>query len=41
MDSYLNITVLPDEEMNENELLNKAYSKLHKLCSTCKPTTSE
>jgi CRISPR-associated endonuclease Csy4 len=30
MDSYLNITVLPDEEMNENELLNKAYSKLHK-----------
>lgn len=30
MDNYLNITVLPDEEMNENELLNKAYSKLHK-----------
>lgn len=30
MDNYLNITVLPDEEMNENELINKAYSKLHK-----------
>lgn len=30
MDNYINITVLPDEEMNENELFNKAYSKLHK-----------
>ncbi len=33
MDSYLNITVLPDEEMSENLLFNKLYSKFHKaLC---------
>lgn len=33
MDIFLDIQIKPDAEMRENELLNKAYTKLHKrLC---------
>ena len=33
MNHYLDITIQPDAEMRENELLNKLYTKLHKaLC---------
>lgn len=30
MDSYIDIRLQPDEEMRENVLLNKVYTKLHK-----------
>ena len=30
MDHYIDIQIQPDAEMRENELLNKAYTKLHK-----------
>ena len=38
MDSYIDITIKPDEEMRENVLLNKVYTKLHKILSEQKLT---
>lgn len=38
MDHYLDIRVQPDEEMRENELLNKLYSKFHKALFDLKAT---
>lgn len=38
MDYYVDIKVKPDEEMRENVLLNKVYSKLHKALFTLKST---
>ena len=34
MDHYLDIKIQPDAEMRENELLNKVYTKLHKILNT-------
>jgi len=36
MDFYLDIKIKPDDEMRENVLLNKVYSKLHKALFTLK-----
>lgn len=38
MDSYIDITIKPDEEMRGNVLLNKVYTKLHKALSEQKLT---
>lgn len=34
MDHYIDIQIQPDDEMRENVLLNKVYSKLHKALFT-------
>ncbi len=34
MDHYIDIRILPDEEMRENVLLNKVYTKFHKALCT-------
>lgn len=38
MEFYLDIKIKPDDEMRENILLNKVYSKLHKALFTLKST---
>lgn len=38
MDFYLDIKIKPDDEMRENVLLNKVYTKLHKALLTQKST---
>ena len=38
MNFYLEIKIRPDDEMRENVLLNKTYSKLHKALFTLKST---
>ncbi len=39
MDYYIDVLIKPDEEMRENLLLNKVYTKLHKALYTLKSTT--
>ena len=36
MDHYIDIQIQPDDEMRENVLLNKVYSKLHKTLFSLK-----
>jgi len=38
MDYFIDVKIKPDEEMRENLLLNKVYTKLHKALSTLKAT---
>jgi len=38
MNNYIDILIKPDDEMRENVLLNKVYSKLHKALFTLKST---
>jgi len=38
MDCYIDVQLKPDEEMRENVLLNKVYTKLHKALFTLKST---
>ena len=38
MSHYIDILIKPDDEMRENLLLNKVYSKLHKALFTLKST---
>lgn len=39
MEFYIDVRVNPDEEMRENVLLNKVYTKLHKALNTLSSTT--
>lgn len=39
MDFYIDIRIKPDEEMRENVLLNKVYTKLHKALNTLESTS--
>lgn len=39
MDYYIDVLIQPDEEMRENVLLNKVYTKLHKALHTLRSTT--
>lgn len=39
MDFYIDIQINPDEEMRENVLLNKVYTKLHKALNTLESTS--
>lgn len=39
MDYYIDVLIKPDEEMRENVLLNKVYTKLHKALHTLRSTT--
>lgn len=38
MEYFINIKIIPDQEMRENVLLNKVYTKLHKGLFTLKST---
>ncbi|MDC9728443.1 MAG: type I-F CRISPR-associated endoribonuclease Cas6/Csy4, partial [Methyloprofundus sp.] len=38
MKHYVDIVIKPDDEMRENVLLNKVYTKLHKALFTLKTT---
>ena len=38
MNHYIDILIKPDDEMHENVLLNKVYSKFHKVLITLKST---
>jgi len=39
VDFYIDVRILPDEEMRENVLLNKVYTKLHKALHTIESTS--
>ena len=38
MDYFIDVKIIPDDEMRKNVLLNKVYSKLHKALFTLKST---